>query len=279
MLQQLITNASANGEFQHPICPTMPCPILQYADDTLIILKADETQLTALKSTLQAFSAATGLHINFEKSTFLPICIDSDSATSLAATFGCPVSSFPQPYLGLPLSTTKLCTTNFLPLIAASDKYLAGWRGHLLNEMGRSVLVSSVLASSSVYAMSSLLLFKGTADALVKIQRAFLWTGENSCRGGQCKVAWEDVCLPKDKGGLGIPDLTTKTRASSRNFFSSSIVLDLLLGLNGYVSNMGGQMTSISVMITLRLLPFGKTFMLSSPHSERRLEWLWGMGK
>ena len=71
VLQQLITNASANGAFQHHICPTMSCPVLQYADDTLIILKADESQLVALKNTLQIFSSATGFHINFEKK-YLP---------------------------------------------------------------------------------------------------------------------------------------------------------------------------------------------------------------
>jgi len=185
---------------------------------TLIILKADENQLLALKETLQTFSAATGLHINFEKNTFLPICIDSDYACHLASIFECPVSSFPQPYLGLPLSTTKLCTRDFQPLIAASDKYLAGWKGHLLNEMGRTTLVTSVLASGSVYHMSSLLLFKGTADSLVQKQRAFLWPGENKCRGSQCKVAWEDVTLPKEKGGLGVPNLAKKNASLLKKF-------------------------------------------------------------
>jgi hypothetical protein len=101
--------------------PVLPCPILHYADGTLIILKADENQLLASKKTLQTFSAATGLHINFEKSTFLPICVDSDHACHLASILECPASSFPQPYLGLPLSTTKLCTKDFQPMIATSD--------------------------------------------------------------------------------------------------------------------------------------------------------------
>ena len=148
VLQQLLSSAAADGTFQYPITPNSPCPVLQYADDTLIILKADEAQLLAFKETLQDFSAATGLHINFEKSTFLPICVDPDLARHLATIFDCPVSSFPQPYLGLPLSTTKLSTKDFQPMIAATDKYLAGWKGNLLNNMGRTILITSVLAST-----------------------------------------------------------------------------------------------------------------------------------
>jgi hypothetical protein len=39
-------------------------PIVQYADDTLLILPADEVQLLALKETLQKFSTSTALKIN-----------------------------------------------------------------------------------------------------------------------------------------------------------------------------------------------------------------------
>ena len=218
VLQQLLTSATANGALEHPITPGAPCPVLQYTDDTLIILKADADQLLALKEMLQTFSAATGLHINFEKSTFLPICVDTEYANRLASIFDCPISSFPQPYLGLPLSTAKLCTRDFLPMIAASDKYLAGWKGNLLNEMGRTTLVTSMLASALVYHMSSLLLFKGTTETLVQKQRAFLWTGESKCHGSQCKVAWDDVSLPKEKGGLGVLNLANKNKSLLKKF-------------------------------------------------------------
>jgi hypothetical protein len=105
--QQLITSAAANGVFEHPISLGAPCPDLQYADDTLIILQAEEVQLLALKETLQS-SSATSLHINFEKNIFLPMCVEPGHASQLASIFECPVSTFPQPYLGLALSTTKL---------------------------------------------------------------------------------------------------------------------------------------------------------------------------
>jgi hypothetical protein len=44
----------------------------------------------------------TGLHINYEKSTFVPIGVDAAEAAALAGEFRCAVTSFPQTYLGLP---------------------------------------------------------------------------------------------------------------------------------------------------------------------------------
>lgn len=146
-LQQMLSGAAANGVLEHPIIASPPCPVLQYADNTFIILKADERQLLALRHALQSFSEATGLFINFEKRTFLPICIDPEQAQSLVSIFNCPVSSFPQPYLGLPLSTTKLRVSDFHPFIASSNKYLAGWKGPLLKEIGKTALVTYVLSS------------------------------------------------------------------------------------------------------------------------------------
>ena len=52
------------------------CPVLQYADDTLLVAKADPIQLLHLKTLLDRFSSSTGLHINFEKSTFVPIGVE-----------------------------------------------------------------------------------------------------------------------------------------------------------------------------------------------------------
>ena len=42
--------------------------------------------------------------------------------------------------------------------------------------------------------------------------RAFLWAGV-STRKVTVKVAWNDICLPKDEGGLGIPNIIVANRA------------------------------------------------------------------
>jgi hypothetical protein len=64
-------------------------PIIQYADDTIIIMPADATQIENLKTLLQKFSRSTGLRINFHKSSMVPINITTDRCDELAAILGC----------------------------------------------------------------------------------------------------------------------------------------------------------------------------------------------
>ncbi|XP_028230401.1 leucine-rich repeat receptor-like kinase protein THICK TASSEL DWARF1 [Glycine soja] len=50
------------------------------------------------------------------------------------------------------------------------------------------------------------------ADKLIGIQRSFLW-GEGSEQRKIAWVKWETICLPKQKGGLGIKDIRTFNKA------------------------------------------------------------------
>jgi hypothetical protein len=125
----------------------MPCVVLQYADDTLIILEGDLYGNSALKTILDQFAALSGLHINYAKSTMVPIHMDEQVVVHCVEAIGCKGEGFPQPYLGLPLSVNKLSLFAYTPYIQKTDRYLSGWQAHLLNPMGRAVLVNSVLDS------------------------------------------------------------------------------------------------------------------------------------
>ena len=146
--------------------------------------------------------------------------VHPDVAAQMSSVLGCPISAFPQPYLGLPLTTTKIRQSDLQPLLARFDKYFAGWRGSLLNQSGREVLVRSVLSSFPIYAMCSILLPKGVIETLDAKRRAFLWTGRTTCSGADCKAPWELVCLPKSKGGLGITDMHTMNSCLLQKFLS-----------------------------------------------------------
>jgi hypothetical protein len=103
VLQSVVNDLLHNNLLQLPIITGDPdFAILQYVDDTLLIMQADSSQLLVLKEALDNFSRSTGLYVNYHKSCLLPINISYDQATSLAQAFGCNVQGMPFTYLGLP---------------------------------------------------------------------------------------------------------------------------------------------------------------------------------
>jgi mannosylglycoprotein endo-beta-mannosidase len=137
-LQRLVKCAAP--EIAHPVDSQAPGAVLQYADDTLILLKGDLHGVQVLKGILDDFAAATGLRINFSKSSAVPICMEDQLIAQCISALGCKQETFPQTYLGLPLSVNKLSVAAFDPCIAKVDRYLASWQASLLNTMGRVVL-------------------------------------------------------------------------------------------------------------------------------------------
>jgi hypothetical protein len=128
LLQAAVNFAWQQGDISLPLDESFgqKYPILQYADDTLLIMPADAVQLNRLKDILRLFSASTGLQVNFHKTTIVPINIDTDHAQALAQSFGCKVESLPFTYLGLPLGTTRPSVNDLMPLVSKLDKRLSG---------------------------------------------------------------------------------------------------------------------------------------------------------
>jgi hypothetical protein len=112
-LQCLIRNCSG---VQHPTNDGLPCEVLQYADDTLIVLKGDLQGVSLLKQIIDQFAGLSGLHINYEKSTLVPIHLDEQTISNCVQAIGCRREGFPQPYLWLPLSVHKLQLSAYTPL-------------------------------------------------------------------------------------------------------------------------------------------------------------------
>jgi hypothetical protein len=64
-----------------------------------------------------------------------------------------------------------------------------------------------MLAAMSIFSMMSLDVQIETLLAIEKILHGFLCKGHKDAHGGHCLVAWDRVCMPKEFGGLGIPNL------------------------------------------------------------------------
>jgi hypothetical protein len=107
ILRRLLQHPTTANCIRHPLLPNAPCPVLQYADDTLIFLSCSTDAVTATKHILEIFEHATDLSINYHKTTFLTIGVPSDAALELASTFGTTVLLFPKRILASPFPLTK----------------------------------------------------------------------------------------------------------------------------------------------------------------------------
>ena len=70
LLQCIINKGYRNSLFELPI-PSYELdqyPIIQYADDTLLVIKASQKELFTLKGLLESFAQSTGLRVNYNKS-------------------------------------------------------------------------------------------------------------------------------------------------------------------------------------------------------------------
>jgi hypothetical protein len=47
--------------------------IMQYVDDTILIMKASQKELHCLKALLETFAQSTGMKVNFSKSCMVPL--------------------------------------------------------------------------------------------------------------------------------------------------------------------------------------------------------------
>ena len=178
-------------------------PIVQYADNTLIIVKADASVAANLKRILGDFSSATGLAINFSKTTFVPLNTGSEIASPMAARLATSVASFPQKSLGLPAPLSpQTAPSAFQPVIDRCDVYLAGWCALLLSCGGCLILLSAVLDSLPTYFMMCFSLPGSVLEEINKRRRIFFWSNGDSFSGAKCLVAWDRVCMPKQVGGL-----------------------------------------------------------------------------
>lgn len=63
-------------------------------------------------------------------------------------------------------------------------------------------MVKSVLFSIQVYWASIFILPQKVIQEMQQLLRAFLWSGSELKSTG-AKVSWQDVCVPKEEGGLG----------------------------------------------------------------------------
>ncbi|GKD74120.1 RNA-directed DNA polymerase, eukaryota, reverse transcriptase zinc-binding domain protein [Tanacetum coccineum] len=116
------------------------------------------------------------------------------------------VGKLPMKYLGVPLIAKKLGVNDCKNLVNKISEKINCWKNKVLSYAGRIQLIASVLSSMQIYWASVYMLPSSTINEVEKLLKGFVWC-QGPLTSGKAKVAWKQVCLPKEQGGLGIKSL------------------------------------------------------------------------
>lgn len=155
------------------------------------------------------FQLASGLQVNFHKSSLIGINTSKLWIEQAAAALHCKIGDIPFTYLGLPIGGNASRIQLWEPIISKISQRLASWKGRMLSIGGRITLIKSSLTSLPLYYMSIYPIPKGVVNKINMISRSFLWN-TNPEKKSLSLVSWSQVQLPKILGGLGIGNLTHK---------------------------------------------------------------------
>lgn len=186
-----------------------------YADDVALFIPPEAQELTTVKNILHTFARISGLHTNPSKTEVFPIACDNLNVESLLNSFMGNLKTFPCNYLGIPLHTRKLRKIDLQPLVDKVGARIPGWKGRFFTSAGREVLVKTTLTATPIYHLTVLPQMKWVFKKIDRFRRAFLWKGEDpeNVNAGSSLINWQEVCKPKNLGGLGILNLEKFARA------------------------------------------------------------------
>ena len=160
-----------------------------------------------IKKALTNYGDATGQTINWSKSVIYFINVSEARQLKIKRIIGCESGSLPGTYLGLPLGLTPP-DRFWNSLIDKIHLKLSGWKDSLLSQARKVIVLKSILQSVPLYALSVFKILRKYALAIEKIQKTFLWTGMET-KKRLLLIAWENVCIPRGKGGLGLQRIST----------------------------------------------------------------------
>ncbi|CAK8537008.1 unnamed protein product [Lathyrus sativus] len=203
-LAGLVRKSQELGEFEgFVVNGKCMVDLLQFADDTLIVGEGTWKHVWAIKAVLRAFELVSGLGINYHKSKLIGVNISSNFLDAASFVLSCRKEDSSVNFLGIPIGSNPRKASTWNPLLLKIKKRLLGWKNRFLSLGGRITLLKSVLCSLYIFTLSFFKMPSAVSKEVNKILSDFLW-GSVEERRKIHWVSWKKVCLPIDKGGLGM---------------------------------------------------------------------------
>jgi hypothetical protein len=168
MLAVLIARAKEDGKVDGLIPHLVDggVSILQYADDTIILMEHDIQKVLNMKLILCIFEQLSRLKINFNKSELFCFGHAKEMQDEYKVLFGCEIGSLPFRYLGIPIHFRRLKNVEWKLIEDRFEKRLCSWIGKLLSYGDRLILINLILTSLPIFMLLFFEIPKGVRKRL-----------------------------------------------------------------------------------------------------------------
>jgi len=180
---------------------------LLFADDSIIFCRATMEEGNRVIKVLKDYEEAFGKKLNKEKtSLFFSKNTKRDTQEGIKDLFGAQIIQQHEKYRGLPPMVRRGRKKVFNRIKDQVGRKIAGWKGKLLSNAGREILIKVVAQVTSTYMMSCFMLPNSLCNELNSLVRNFWW-GQKDKERKMAWVSWEKLCTRKSEGGMGFKDL------------------------------------------------------------------------
>lgn len=168
---------------------------------------ADKQMTNKMVKIIDDYSLASGQRVNYQKSNVhFGKKIPDQRREEIKRKLNINHEGGEGIYLGLPKAFSGSEVTILSYLKERMNQKVMGWQKKFLSPGGKETLLKAVEISLPTYTMFFFKLPKTVCEALTSVMDDFWWRTSRDSRGIHWK-AWDKLCLPKGRGGLGFRDI------------------------------------------------------------------------
>jgi len=198
----LLKKAEDDGSIKGvTICHNAPSVShLLFADDSLIVFRANGEDAQQLQSLLQVYEQCSGQKINKDKTAVMfSANVREEDKQEVMNALNIPRETTNERYLGLPVFIGKSRRKAFEFLKDRIWKRMQGWKEKMLSNAGKEILIKAIAQAIPTYAMGCFEITKDLCDQISAMICRYWWSSQEKEKKLHW-IRWEKLMRPKGEG-------------------------------------------------------------------------------